>query len=84
MSEPLGTLDKDKKAMSEAIKKDIKKDKENLARVEADEEELGYEKDNDKKAESLTKKSLKTKRALTTISFTRKTTELNKSRVHGH
>ncbi len=50
MSEPLETLDKDKQAMSEAIKKDIKKDKENLARVEADkkvkadESELGYEK----------------------------------------
>ncbi|GAA8477154.1 hypothetical protein KKKH31_04240 [Helicobacter pylori] len=50
MSEPLETLDKDKKAMSEAIKKDIEKDKENLARVEADkkvkadENELGYEK----------------------------------------
>lgn len=36
MSEPLETLDKDKQAMSEAIKKDIEKDKENLARVEAD------------------------------------------------
>ncbi|PDW37153.1 hypothetical protein BB423_05525 [Helicobacter pylori] len=51
MSEPLETLDKDKKAMSEAIKKDIEKDKENLARVEADkkikadESESGYEKD---------------------------------------
>ncbi len=44
MSEPLETLDKDKQAMSEAIKKDIEKDKENLARVEADESELGYEK----------------------------------------
>ncbi|MCQ2984505.1 hypothetical protein JT096_06920 [Helicobacter pylori] len=50
MSEPLETLDKDKKAMSEAIKKDIEKDKENLARVEADkkikadESEKGYEK----------------------------------------
>ncbi|GAA8337423.1 hypothetical protein KH0074_07760 [Helicobacter pylori] len=50
MSEPLETLDKDKQAMSEAIKKDIEKDKENLARVEADkkvkadENELGYEK----------------------------------------
>ncbi|EJB75369.1 hypothetical protein HPHPA27_1552 [Helicobacter pylori Hp A-27] len=50
MSEPLETLDKDKKAMSEAIKKDIEKDKENLARVEADkkvkadENEKGYEK----------------------------------------
>ncbi|GAA8943335.1 hypothetical protein HpEKB27_01460 [Helicobacter pylori] len=50
MSESLETLDKDKKAMSEAIKKDIEKDKENLARVEADkkvkadESELGYEK----------------------------------------
>ncbi|WRB31007.1 hypothetical protein KVL48_07490 [Helicobacter pylori] len=30
--------------MSETIKKDIEKDKENLARVEADENELGYEK----------------------------------------
>ncbi|OKA02043.1 hypothetical protein [Helicobacter pylori] len=44
MSEPLETLDKDKQAMSEAIKKDIAKDKENLARVEADESEKGYEK----------------------------------------
>ncbi len=44
MSEPLETLDKDKQVMSEAIKKDIEKDKENLARVEADENELGYEK----------------------------------------
>ncbi|GAA8666906.1 hypothetical protein KYTH92_03750 [Helicobacter pylori] len=50
MSEPLETLDKDKQEMSEAIKKDIEKDKENLARVEADkkfkadESELGYEK----------------------------------------
>ncbi|GAA8233274.1 hypothetical protein HpBT150_04600 [Helicobacter pylori] len=40
MSEPLDTLDKDKKAMSEAIKKDIEKDKENLARVEADEDTI--------------------------------------------
>nr|WP_238699604.1 hypothetical protein [Helicobacter pylori] len=54
MSEPLETLDKDKKAMSEAIRKDIEKDKENLARVEADkkvktdESEKGYEKDDDK------------------------------------
>ncbi len=51
MSEPLETLDKDKQAMSEAIRKDIEKDKENLARVEADkkvkadESEKGYEKD---------------------------------------
>ncbi|GAA9330698.1 hypothetical protein HpHA245_04090 [Helicobacter pylori] len=45
MSEPLETLDKDKKAMSEAIKKDIEKDKENLARIEADEDEKGYEKE---------------------------------------
>ncbi|WRC01168.1 hypothetical protein KVD97_07640 [Helicobacter pylori] len=50
MSEPLETLDKDKQAMSEAIRKDIEKDKENLARVEADkkvkadESEKGYEK----------------------------------------
>ncbi len=44
MSEPLETLDNDKQAMSEAIKKDIEKDKENLARVEADESEKGYEK----------------------------------------
>ncbi len=44
MSEPLETFDKDKQAMSEAIKKDIEKDKENLARVEADESELDYEK----------------------------------------
>ncbi|WQV34096.1 hypothetical protein KVK87_06780 [Helicobacter pylori] len=45
MSQPLETLDKDKQAMSEAIKKDIEKDKENLARVEADESEKGYEKE---------------------------------------
>ncbi|GAA9668928.1 hypothetical protein HpVH116_02520 [Helicobacter pylori] len=51
VSEPLETLDRDKQAMSEAIKKDIEKDKENLARVEADkkvkadESEKGYEKD---------------------------------------
>ncbi|GAA7082819.1 hypothetical protein ID0203_01130 [Helicobacter pylori] len=44
MSEPLETLDKDKKAVSEAIKKDIERDKENLARVEADENEKDYEK----------------------------------------
>ncbi|GHP70378.1 hypothetical protein VN1196_14940 [Helicobacter pylori] len=44
MSTPLDTLDKDKQAMSEAIKKDIEKDKENLARVEADKDEKGYEK----------------------------------------
>ncbi|GAA9732846.1 hypothetical protein VN0054_04930 [Helicobacter pylori] len=55
MSEPLETLDKDKKAMSEAIKKDIAKDKENLARVEADkkvkadESEKGYEKETQSK-----------------------------------
>ncbi|MGL2582127.1 hypothetical protein ACOWOW_01535 [Helicobacter pylori] len=55
MSEPLETLDKDKKAMSEAIKKDIEKDKENLARVEADkkvkadESESGYEKETQSK-----------------------------------
>ncbi|GAA8973711.1 hypothetical protein HpEKB48_01480 [Helicobacter pylori] len=55
MSEPLETLDKDKKAMSEAIKKDIEKDKENLARVEADkkvkadEDEKGYEKETQSK-----------------------------------
>lgn len=54
MSEPLETLDKDKQAMREAIKKDIEKDKENLARVEADkkvkadESEKGYEKDDTK------------------------------------
>ncbi len=40
MSEPLDTLDKDRKAMSEAIKKDIEKDKENLARVRADEDTI--------------------------------------------
>ncbi|GAA8684039.1 hypothetical protein HpBT340_02400 [Helicobacter pylori] len=40
MSEPLDTLDKDKQAMSEAIKKDIEKDKENLARVEADDDTI--------------------------------------------
>ncbi|GAA7664786.1 hypothetical protein HpBhutan357_05420 [Helicobacter pylori] len=67
MSEPLETLDKDKKAMSEAIKKDIEKDKENLARVEADrkvkadESEKGYEKDDDKKAEKLDKEIAKDK-----------------------
>ncbi|GAA9746204.1 hypothetical protein VN0170_02470 [Helicobacter pylori] len=55
MSEPLETLDKDKKEMSEAIKKDIAKDKENLARVEADkkvkadEDEKGYEKETQSK-----------------------------------
>ncbi len=43
MSEPLETLDKDKQATSEAIKKDIKKDKENLARVEADEDTIDDE-----------------------------------------
>ncbi|MGT0098597.1 prohead core protein [Helicobacter pylori] len=55
MSEPLETLDKDKQAMSEAIRKDIEKDKENLARVKADRDEKGYEKDDDKKAEKLDK-----------------------------
>ncbi len=86
MSEPLETLDKDKQAMSEAIKKDIEKDKENLARVEADkkvkadESEKGYEKDDDKKRKSLTKKSPKTKQALTTISFMKRTTELNETK----
>ncbi|EJB36524.1 hypothetical protein HPNQ4161_1193 [Helicobacter pylori NQ4161] len=55
MSEPLEKLDKDKKAMSEAIRKDIEKDKENLARVEADrkvkadESERGYEKETQSK-----------------------------------
>ncbi|GAA9376418.1 hypothetical protein TH0757_01740 [Helicobacter pylori] len=55
MSGPLETLDKDKQAMSEAIKKDIEKDKENLARVEADkkvkadESEKGYEKETQSK-----------------------------------
>ncbi|WQR64731.1 hypothetical protein KVD00_07740 [Helicobacter pylori] len=55
MSEPLETLDKDKQAMSEAIRKDIEKDKENLARVEADkkvkadENEKGYEKETQSK-----------------------------------
>ncbi|GAA7405253.1 hypothetical protein HpCK98_01090 [Helicobacter pylori] len=55
MSEPLDTLDRDKQAMSEAIKKDIEKDKENLARVEADkkvkadESEKGYEKETQSK-----------------------------------
>lgn len=61
MSQPLETLDKDKQAMSEAIKKDIEKDKENLARVEADESEKGYEKDDDKKAEKLDKEIAKDK-----------------------
>ncbi|EMG83511.1 hypothetical protein, partial [Helicobacter pylori] len=49
MSQPLETLDKDKQAMSEAIRKDIEKDKENLARVEADESEKGYEKETQSK-----------------------------------
>ncbi|GAA9538248.1 hypothetical protein BTM478_15060 [Helicobacter pylori] len=53
MSEPLDTLDKDKQAMIKAIKKDIEKDRENLARVEADENEKGYEKDDSKKADKL-------------------------------
>lgn len=67
MSEPLETLDKDKQAMSEAIKKDIEKDKENLARVEADrkvkadESEKSYEKDDDKKADKLDKEIAKDK-----------------------
>ncbi|WRB35963.1 prohead core protein [Helicobacter pylori] len=67
MSEPLETLDKDKQAMSEAIRKDIEKDKENLARVEADkkvkadESERAYEKDDDKKAEKLDKEIAKDK-----------------------
>ncbi|UOS71693.1 hypothetical protein MPG49_07640 [Helicobacter pylori] len=59
VSEPLETLDKDKQAMSEAIKKDIEKDKENLARVEADKDEKGYEKDDDKKAQKLDKEIAK-------------------------
>ncbi len=69
MSEPLETLDKDKQAMSEAIRKDIEKDKENLARVEADkkvkadESERGYEKDDDKKADKLDKEIAKDKRS---------------------
>ncbi|GAA7106519.1 hypothetical protein ID0214_00020 [Helicobacter pylori] len=67
MSEPLETLDKDKQAMREAIKKDIEKDKENLARVEAgkrvkaDESKKGYEKDDDKKAENLDEEIAKDK-----------------------
>ncbi len=67
MSQPLETLDKDKQAMSEAIKKDIEKDKENLARIEADkkvkadESESGYEKDDDKKAQKLDKEIAKDK-----------------------
>ncbi|MGL2666607.1 hypothetical protein ACQJ7B_00805 [Helicobacter pylori] len=67
MSEPLETLDKDKQAMSEAIKKDIEKDKENLAQVEADkkvkadESESGYEKDDDKKDDKLDKEIAKDK-----------------------
>ncbi|GAA9347249.1 hypothetical protein HpHA248_01080 [Helicobacter pylori] len=67
MSEPLETLDKDKKAMSEAIRKDIEKDKENLASVEADKkvkadkDELGYEKDDEKKAQKLDKEIAKDK-----------------------
>ncbi|GAA9203109.1 hypothetical protein HpHA199_01140 [Helicobacter pylori] len=73
MSEPLETLDKDKQAMSEAIKKDIEKDKENLARVEADKKvkadenekgyEKGYEKDDDKKAQKLDKEIAKDKKS---------------------
>ncbi|GAA8699752.1 hypothetical protein HpBT345_05250 [Helicobacter pylori] len=63
MSEPLETLDKDKKAMSEAIRKDIEKDKENLARVEADEDEKGYEKDDDEKAQKLDKEIAKDKKS---------------------
>ncbi len=43
MSEPLETLDKDRQAMSEAIKKDIEKDKENLAKVEADKDTIDDE-----------------------------------------
>ncbi|PUD68587.1 hypothetical protein [Helicobacter pylori] len=67
MSQPLETLDRDRKAMSEAIKKDIEKDKENLARVEADkkvkadESEKCYEKDDDKKAQKLDKEIAKDK-----------------------
>lgn len=61
MIEPLETLDKDKQAMSKAIKKDIEKDKENLARVEADKDEKGYEKDDDKKAQKLDKEIAKDK-----------------------
>ncbi len=61
MGEPLEALDKDKQAMSEAIKKDIEKDKENLARVEADKDEKGYEKDDDKKAQKLDKEIAKDK-----------------------
>ncbi len=80
MSEPLETLDKDKQAMSEAIKKDIEKDKENLARVEADRDEKGYEKDDEKKRKSLTKKSLKTNQALTMISFMKRTIELSETK----
>ncbi|GAA7383390.1 hypothetical protein MM0345_04280 [Helicobacter pylori] len=68
MSEPLETLDKDKQAMREAIKKDIEKDKENLARVEVDKDEKGYEKDDDKKVQELDKEIAKDKA----------------SRVHGH
>ncbi|MCQ2850943.1 hypothetical protein JT193_03115 [Helicobacter pylori] len=55
MSGPLETLDNDKQAMSEAIRKDIEKDKENLARIEADkkvkadESEKGYEKETQSK-----------------------------------
>ncbi|GAA6797978.1 hypothetical protein BTM501_08620 [Helicobacter pylori] len=80
MSEPLETLDKDKKAMSEAIKKDIEKDKENLARVEADEDEKGYEKDDDTKAQKLDKEIAKDKKALTMISFMKRTIELNETK----
>ncbi|WRB64246.1 prohead core protein [Helicobacter pylori] len=69
MSEPLETLDKDRQAMSEAIKKDIEKDKENLARLEVGKDEKdyekdyekGYEKDDGKKAERLDKEIAKDK-----------------------
>ncbi len=81
MSELLETLDKDKQAMSESLKKDlekdIEKDKESLARAEADESEKGYEKDDGKKHKSLTKKSIKTKIAATMTIFMKRTIEQN-------
>lgn len=86
MSEPLETLDKDKQAMSEAIKKDIEKDKENLARVKADKKskpmkvKKATKKTMTKKPRILTKKSLKTKLALTIMSFMKRTIELNETK----
>ncbi len=80
MSEPLETLDKDKQAMSEAIKKDIEKDKENLARVEADKDEKGYEKDDDKKAQKLDKEIAKDKASPNNDKLTKRTIGLNETK----